>query len=323
MKNIKILDCTLRDGGYINEWSFETHQVETVLNLLLGSNIDFIELGFLTKEKKDNQTALFDNFYDINKIASNFPKEKLCLMVEYSKFPSDEIIKNSPIKNIRVIFKKENKKEALLYCKKLTQNNFKVFINPTYINKYSTDELCELIKDINNINPYAMTIVDTLGMLNKNSIKKLYLLIDYHLNKNINLGFHAHDNLGLAFLNAQTLIDLTKERSLIIDTSIFGMGRGAGNIQSELLAKYLNDNFNSNYNILSILKAIREEIEPIYNKTPWGATMPFYLAAIYECHPDYAKFLAQKNLSPDKINSILKNIPKSKRTSFDLNCIHL
>ncbi len=323
MKNIKILDCTLRDGGYINEWSFEIKQVKTVLNLLLNSNIDFIELGFLTKEKEKKQTALFDNFNDINEITSDFPKEKLCLMVEYSKFPSDEIIKNSPIKNIRVIFKKEKIKEALLYCEKLIKNNFRIFINPTYINKYSDTELCELIKKINDIKPYAVTIVDTLGMLNKQTVKKLYLLIDYHLNKDINIGFHAHDNLGLAFLNAQTLIDLTKERNLIVDTSIFGMGRGAGNIQSELLAKYLNDNFNSNYNILSILKAMRDEIEPIYNKTPWGATIPFYLAAIYECHPDYAKYLVQKNLSLDKITSVLANIPQSKKTTFDINCIHL
>ena len=323
MKNIKILDCTLRDGGYINKWNFKINQIKSVINLLLNSNMDFIELGFLTKEKQKNQTALFDNFNEINEIISKFPKEKFCLMVEYSKFPIDEIIKNSPIKNIRVIFKKEHIKKALLYCEKLVQNNFRVFINPTYINNYSNDELTKLIKSINNINPWAMTIVDTLGMLTEDSVKKLYLLIDYHLNKNINLGFHAHDNLGLAFLNAQTLINLIKERNLIIDTSIFGMGRGAGNIQSELLAKYLNDNFNSNYDIFSILKAIRSEIEPIYDKTPWGATMPFYLAAIHQCHPDYAKYLTQENLPLDKIDFFLKNIPKDKKTNFDINYIHL
>ena len=322
MENIKILDCTLRDGGYINEWNFKTQQIQSILNLLIKSNIDFIELGFLTKEKNKNQTALFDNFDDINKITSDFSKEKLCLMVEFSKFPIDEIIKYSIIKNIRVIFKKQNIKEALLYCEKLVQNDFKVFINPTYINEYSNNEIIDLINKINNINPYCLSIVDTLGMFNEKNIKKLYLSIDNNLNPNINIGFHAHDNLGLAFLNAQVLIDLTKKRNLIIDSSIFGMGRGAGNIQSELLAKYLNDNYKTNYDIISILKAIRNEIEPIYNKTPWGATMPFYLAAIHQCHPDYAKYLTKENLPLDKIDFILKNIPKEKRTTFDINYIH-
>ena len=322
MGKIKILDCTLRDGGYINEWNFKTEQMQSVLNLLLNSNIDFIELGFLTKEKNKNQNALFDNFEYINKITLNIPKEKLCLMVEYSRFPLDEIIKYSPIKNIRVIFKKQKIKEALLYCNKLKENNFNVFINPTYINEYSNIELINLIKEINKINPYCMTIVDTLGAFNEKNIEKLFLSIDFNLNKNINLGFHGHDNLGLAFLNAQALIDLAKERNLIIDTSIFGMGRGAGNIQSELLAKYLNDNYKTQYDILTLLKATRREIEPIYNKTPWGATMPFYLAAIYKCHPDYAKYLTQKNLPLDEIDNILKNIPEEKRISFDVNYIH-
>lgn len=322
MAQIKILDCTLRDGGYINEWNFGIDKIKSIAKNLILSKIDFIELGFLTKEKSTFQTALFNSFDEIKKITDEIQNfDNLCLMVQYSKFPLEEIIEKSPIKNIRVIFKKQDVINALAFCKKLKENGFNVFINPTYINQYSHNELINLISLINSINPFCMTLVDTLGMLKRSDIINLFKILDENLEKNISLGFHSHDNLGLAFLNAQALIELSKKRDLIIDSSLFGMGRGAGNIQSELLVKYLNDNYNKNYDILTILKIMREEIEPIYNLKPWGATVPYYLAALNHCHPNYAKVLEKKDLPIEKMDEILKNIPEDKKTEFDVDVI--
>ena len=322
MAQIKILDCTLRDGGYINEWNFGIDKIKSIAKNLILSKIDFIELGFLTKEKSTFQTALFNSFDVIKKITDEIQNfDNLCLMVQYLKFPLEEIIEKSPIKNIRVIFKKQDVINALAFCKKLKENGFNVFINPTYINQYSHNELINLISLVNSINPFCMTLVDTLGMLKRSDIINLFKILDENLEKNIALGFHSHDNLGLAFLNAQALIELSKKRDLIIDSSLFGMGRGAGNIQSELLVKYLNDNYNKNYDILTILKIMREEIEPIYNLKPWGATVPYYLAALNLCHPDYAKALEKKDLSIEKMDEILKNIPEDKKTEFDVDVI--
>ena len=95
------------------------------------------------------------------------------------------------------------------------------------------------------------------------------------------------------------------------------MGRGAGNIQTEQLTKYFNDNYLKKYSILPILKLIDEIINPIYNKSPWGYSVPYYIAASNHCHPNYAKFLSNKNFDVEKIDAILKEIPQSKKLNYD------
>ena len=97
------------------------------------------------------------------------------------------------------------------------------------------------------------------------------------------------------------------------------MGRGAGNLCTELIAKYLNDNFQSEYKILPLLKVIDNNLKPIYQKSPWGYSTPYYIAAMNGCHPNYAQELVKKNLSDEEIDRIMKIIPADKKTSFDKN----
>ena len=114
---------------------------------------------------------------------------------------------------------------------------------------------------------------------------------------------------------------ICNERDLIIDSTIFGMGRGAGNIHTEHLIQYLNDNYTKDYNLIPILKTIDEIINPIYKITPWGYSVPYYLAATNNCHPNYAKFLSDKKIDVEQIDFLLKNIPEDKKLSYDTEYI--
>ncbi len=325
MKNIKMLDCTLRDGGYVNDWNFGEDNIRNIISLLNKSGIDFVETGFLTKDKSDFNKTLFNSFSDIkNIIPEHVDKTKLLAMIAFSHFPINEVpqAKESCVTGIRLIFKKFQSKEALIYANNLKDKGYKLFINPTYIDQYTDEELLPIIKSVNEIKPFAFSIVDSLGVLKEDDIKHLFKIIDDTLDDEITLCFHAHNNLQLSFSNAQTLMNISENRNIIIDSTIFGIGRGAGNIKTELLAKYLNDKYHANYNVVPILQAIHEYINPIFEKTPWGYSVPYYLAAINHCHPDYAKYLSkQENISIETIDKILKNIPSDKKTVFDENLL--
>ena len=100
------------------------------------------------------------------------------------------------------------------------------------------------------------------------------------------------------------------------------MGRGAGNIHTELITKYLNDNFKAKYNLLPILDIVQKYINPIFEISPWGYSVPYYLAAINNCHPNYAKYLIDKGIeSVDIIDEILSAIPEKNKTNYDIAVI--
>lgn len=325
MTNIKILDCTLRDGGYINNWEFGYQNIQTIISLLNSAHIDFIETGFMRYGINNPEQSLYGNFQQIKGfISPNINSDKLFGMIALGEFPIEKVpeAKDSLIKGIRLIFKKHQLSQALTYCKTLKNKGYKLFINPTFIDQYSDEELFNLIGEINKINPYAMTIVDSMGVLKEKELLHIHNIIDNNLNESIALGFHSHNNLKLSFSNAQCLLKANASRELIIDSTVFGMGRGAGNICTELLTQYLNDNYNGEYNLVPILKIVEEIINPIFKKQPWGYSVPYYLAAINHCHPNYAKYLIDKqSVSIDVINQILTAIPNEKKAIYDSELI--
>lgn len=319
---IKILDCTLRDGGYINNWDFGHDSIAQIITGLENANIDFIECGFLKYNTYNSDKTFFPAFDMLEKFLPNNSASKYTLMINYGDVPLNNI-KDCVNTNIffRVAFKKHQRFEALEYCNELRHKGYNIIINPMHTNIYSSSELVDVINSINKISPYALTVVDTIGSMTKEDTVKLFYFVDNLLKDNISLGFHSHNNLLLSFSNAEELIKICTSRNLIIDSTLFGMGRGAGNIRTEQIVKYLNDYYSAKYNLLPLFEVIKEIINPIFSKTPWGYSLPYYLAAINQCHPDYAKYLNGHNISFEKINLILSNIPEKERYSFNPDLI--
>ena len=325
MGNIKILDCTLRDGGYINNWDFGKEKAKIIINLLQNAGIDCIETGFLTLENSNSNQTLFDSFDKIRTfLPEKYSKNKLFGMITYGKFPTELVpdVNDSAIEGIRVIFKKSQKEDALNYCQNIKAKGYKLFINPTFTDQYNDEELLSLLKQIQTIHPYGISIVDSMGVMKENDLLRLYYIIDNNLSKDIALCFHSHNNLQLSFSNAQCLMKVCRNRELIIDSTVFGIGRGAGNLCTELITQYINDNYDGHYDIVPILKIVDEQINPIFAKTPWGYSVPYYLAATNHCHPNYAKYLIDKQTVPvEIINMLLQTIPNNKKAGYDANLI--
>lgn len=318
---IKLLDCTLRDGGYVNEWRFGAKTIsETVYNLT-ESGMDFIEMGFMESKPYNEDVSLFRYVSDFKKfIPKNKRHSKYYGMITFGKYNQDDIPVNdgTSVDGLRVIFKKDKIKEALDFCRVLKQKKYELFINPTYIDQFSDKELLDIIEQVNDIHPTGFSIVDTMGVMNSENTVRVFKLIDKNLKPDISVCFHSHNNLQQSFTNAKALSEIKTNRDLIVDVSVMGIGRGAGNLNSELMISYLNQKYGAQYNLLHILKIIDEHISKIYAKTPWGYSMPYFLAASVKCHPNYATYLINKQtLSVEAIDAILHRIPNENKTTYN------
>lgn len=314
--SIKILDCTLRDGGYLNDWNFGKATIQSILVNLNRSKIDFIECGFLKEGKYSEDKTFFGSVRDLESLV--LENQSYTLMVNFGEYSIENFSEcvNKNIK-IRVAFKKHNQLEALDYILKLKKLGWDVFANPMSTNTYSKEELEKLILDINTIEPFGVSIVDTLGNMYEKDVLELFEFFDKNLSPQIALGFHSHNSLQLSFSNTKVLLKMNIKRLIIIDSCLYGMGRGAGNLCTELFTKYLNDTNGSQYEILPLLKSIDNDLKPIFNKSPWGYSTPYYIAALHGCHPNYAANLVKKGFSDEEIDKALSQIPSDKRVSYD------
>ena len=323
MDKISILDCTLREGGYVNNWDFGYENISKIINNLTEANLEYIECGFLKETSYNTNLSLFSDIFQLKKIISKSSSTIYTLMINYGEYDFSKLPKNTDGDiAIRVAFKKHEIKGAFEFCKNIQDKRYKVFVNPMHIYSYSESELERIIELTNILSPYSFTIVDTTGAMKEKDILSVTKIIKNRLDSKIKVSFHSHNNLQLSLSNAQYLIKLLPNRDLIIDSTIYGMGRGAGNLYTEIIAQYFNDNYNGIYNTSIIFNLFDDVIKPIYEKTPWGYSVPYHIAAENNCHPYYAKFLInKKNISIEMINSILKQIPENKKTTYDAQFI--
>lgn len=322
MKKISILDCTLRDGGYVNDFAFGKKSIDSIIEELAESSVDIIECGFLKSKCKDENKTLFSSVQAVQKhIKSKNSNVMYVAMIQYGAIELDDIIDNDgrSIDGIRLTFHEHEIDDACNMAEKLLSKGYKIFFQPVGTTSYSDNSLLELVNKVNILKPYAFYIVDTLGKMYKKDIVHMFYLVDHNLDERIALGFHSHNNLQMSFANAQEITQLNINRHLIIDSSLLGMGRGAGNLNTELLAQYLNVNFGFKYDISKLMSLIDDQIQPLTFSYKWGYHPSYCIAAISDCHPNYASFLMNKStLTISDIRTILLSLDSNKRSLFDL-----
>ena len=320
---IKLLDCTLRDGGYLNNWEFGQSSMLNIFRRLVKSNIDIIEIGFLDdRESKNLNRSINPNTQCYNELYSNEKKNHtfITAMIDFGTCSIDNIAPKSEtfIDAIRVIFKQPKMYDALKFCHKLKEKGYDVFVNPVSITTYSDRNMLDLIDLVNELEPYAMSLVDTYGLLHREKLFKYFYLLDNNLKSTISIGYHAHNNFQLAYSNAIELLNIKTKRNIVLDSSLYGMGKSAGNCNTELLANYLNSFYNKEYDISEILNIIELEILKYKKITDWGYQMTYYLAGANSCHPNYVQYLENKNmLRVQEINNILALIDEEHKLTFN------
>jgi 4-hydroxy 2-oxovalerate aldolase len=319
--NIKILDCTLRDGGYINDWKFGFINIKSIIARLTMANIDVVEVGFLEDHEYDKECSFFsevDQIIDV--LPQNRGKTQFVAMTRYGELDINNLKEydGRSIDGIRITFHENEVDGAMEFCKLVKEKGYKVFVQPVGTTSYTDQYLLKLIDIVNQLEPYAFYIVDTLGLMKKNDLLRMFYLVDNNLKEDIILGFHSHNNLQLSFSNSQELVDLHTNRQIMIDSSVYGMGRGAGNLNTELITQHLNLVRNCQYRTDYLLEIIDDTIGKLREIYTWGYSVPYYLAAINNCHPNYATYLINRKTLPIKsISTILKNITQDQRELYN------
>lgn len=327
MKKIQILDATLRDGGCVNNFNFGQQYMNKILDSLEASGIEFIELGYIDQNKGSEKGRT--QFCNEQVIEQNFLKHKkenirYVAMMDYGKFDVDNLNPRTQtgIDGIRLAFHKKDKEKIIEKGRVIIEKGYQIYVQPMITLRYTDRELLELIEMVNRKLPDAsgFYIVDSFGEMRPNDMERILNLVDHNLNKNIPLGFHSHNNLQMSYSNAVQLLQFPTNRQLMLDSSIMGMGKGAGNLNTELLLEHLNLYYGKNYNIFPLLEVIDKVINQIRSEFYWGYAIEYYLSSINHCTPSYAGHYYNKHmLSVGQVSELLSLIEEEKKVSFDVD----
>lgn len=328
MSKINLLDCTLRDGGYLNDWNFGHDNIINIFERLVSAGVDIIEVGFLNENRSyDAERTIFPDAQAVNRMYHGLSKGKSMIvgMIDYGTCSVDKLLPETEsfMDGIRVIFKKEKKDKALIFCQQVKALGYKVFVQAVSITSYTDHEFKELLSAVNELKPYAFSLVDTYGLLHKNQLMHYFSFANENMDETIGLGYHSHNNFQLAYANCIEIMELSNiEREIVVDGTLYGMGKSAGNAPLELLATYMNENMGKEYHCSQIMEAIDVTMLDLYKKIPWGYSFKFFLAASKDCHPNYVTYLMDKRkLSIKSVNEILDLLDDRKKLLYDKNYI--
>ena len=331
----KILDCTLRDGGYHNNWNFNPDLINKYLKSMSELKIDLIEIGFRSIKKKGNYGPLAQCspiFLNSLKIPSNL-KKKLGIMINAKEFLnltnskfSEKLnfifpkSKKDPISFIRIACQENEIYLAIKIIDFLKYKKLKIFINLMQITEINKKKIVTILNRLSKKNVEAFYIADSLGALIYSDVPKLINFIKK--NTNFKIGIHAHNNKLMALSNS---LEAYKSGVKYIDSTINGMGRGCGNTATEYLflereKKNKNKiNFNRLKNLMNLIENNFQDLKKKYN---WNDNIYYYLAGDHKIHPTYIqKLISNKNYTVKKVFIAIKNLLRINSKNFDIKNI--
>lgn len=276
IKKLKILDCTLRDGGYYTNWDFESEVTESYIDGMNVLPIDYVEVGYRNNKSPEYLGKFGYSPVSVLKKLREHCSKKLCVMLnEKSTAPSDLQYLLEPITGlvdmIRIAIDPKNFDRAIVLATEVKKMGFEVGFNTMYMSKWKDyDGFLNKLHSINDIaNLFCM--VDSFGGVTPDNIKEITRMVKQRVTCPI--GFHGHNNMQLGLINTLTAID---EGVDFVDATILGMGRGAGNLNMELLLTYLAKNgLDVDFNVLSDVITV---FQPLYEKYHWGTNLPYMLS---------------------------------------------
>lgn len=329
---LKLLDCTLRDGGYINNWEFGYEPINDMIEELEKTNVDILELGFIKNEKYDKERTVFNQVDQITKFIPH-KRESInyAVMIEVmNPIPIEKLAMRTPetVDTIRVIvwktkFNDETGKfsdalqEGFEYCKGIVERGYNLCVQPARVDQYSDEEFVAMLELFEKLKPLAIYVVDSWGTQNAEQIMHYVELADKNLKPGISIGYHGHNNMMQAFSNTMTFIHSGINRDLIVDGSIYGIGRGAGNLNLELFARYMNETEGKAYELMPMIRVYQNYIKKIYDEHKWGYSIPYFLTALHNANPNYGEYYdVKKGLASIEIDKILTIIPKEDKVLY-------
>lgn len=326
MGNAQLLDCTLRDGAYLIDKKFGDNTIHGIIRGLVQARMDYIEIGFFQDDEFGEGKTVFRNsadaarFVPVDKGISEFT-----VLADYSRFSIDNLDerREDSVDAVRECFFKHERYDAIAACHKIKEKGYKVFVQPVDILGYSDAETLELIELVNQLEPYCVSIVDTFGSMYEEDLRHVYSLIDHNLVSTVKIGFHSHNNMQLSNALSQSFLRMAiGKRQVIVDGTISGMGRGAGNTPTELIAQYMVAKLGYSYDMDALLDIIDGYMDNIRSRCTWGYSTPYFIAGCYSAHVNNIAYLTRKNsIRSRDIRFILNKIGAKPRKRYDYDLL--
>lgn len=316
--HVKLLDCTLRDGGYYNGWDFEPTLVRMYLTAMASAKIDAVELGFRNPywpgfvgkyaytrpEHIPDPTITGDIFLgtmtDTKAVVSKEGQVDVALLRQL--YPGE----NDPVKFVRLATRLQDLAHAARAAEELTALGYQTFINVMQCSGLTEEALRDVGAVLRGHKLAGLYLADSLGSLTPTDTALLIQRLRKYVD--VPIGFHAHDNLGLATANALSAME---SGAVWIDGTLTGMGRGAGNARTEHLVPLLRLAGRADLSPEHLATVLDEGFRPLQKRYDWGPSLAFGLAAQAQIHPTYAqKLLAGRRYNA---NEVIRAIEALKR----------
>ena len=287
-KDIKVVDCTVRDGGLMNKWKFDDDFVRSVYNACVEAGIDYMEFGYKTSEKFFSKEEYgpwkFCEEQDVRRIVGeNKTGTKLSVMVDIGRVEMENIPPKSKsvIDMVRVATYVHQMDKAIMMAEQCLEKGYEATINLMAVSKVNEKELDEALADVAKSKVPIFYVVDSFGSL---YCEQIELLAKKYLDmlKGKSIGIHAHNNMQLAFSNT---ITAAIHGCTMLDATLLGLGRGAGNCPMEILIAFLK---NPKYRLLPLFQSIQDQIMPLQKKISWGYHIPYLVTGAMNEHPKEA-----------------------------------
>ncbi len=296
-EDIRVLDCTIRDGGLVNNFHFSDKFVKGVYETCVASGVDYMEIGKNNSPKLMSEDEYgpwnFCKEEDIRRIVGdNNTDMKIAVMSDIGRTRKEELLpkKDSVVDMVRIATYVHQIPEAIELIEDAHSKGYETTVNIMAISKSFDSELDEVLDAVSKTPVDVIYIADSFGSFYPEQIRKLtekYLNVAQKSGKKV--GIHAHNNMQLAYANT---IEAMMYGTSFLDATISGLGRGAGNCPLELLVGFLK---NPKYKIEPLLKFIQEQIVPLEKELDWGYSIPYMITGQLNEHPRSAMKAREEN----------------------------
>jgi len=330
---IKLLDCTLRDGGYYNDWDFPTQLIADYLQAMQALAVDYVEIGFRSLKNqgfKGGCAFSTDSFLNSLPIPLEL-KDKIGVMVNGSELirhadglesALEKLFsakQDSPVTLVRIACHVHEFEQALPAATWLKQQGYLVGFNLMQVADRNEEEITQLAKLASSYSSSidSLYFADSMGSLNPQQTAAI--IHAFRQGWSGELGIHTHDNMGQALANSKRAVE---EGVSWVDGTVTGMGRGPGNVKTEYLAIELAPFRQGRQNLTKLLEVIHKYFQPLQARYGWGSDPYYYLAGKYGIHPSYIQeMIGDSRYSEEDILAVIDHLKSEGGKKFSLDTL--
>lgn len=326
-QKISLLDCTLRDGAYIVDADFGESIIKGIIHKLQQARVNIIECGWLKDTAHQHGTTFYHVPSDLEQYMIEKQKNCLyCVMIDWDRYNIEHLpyCDGKSIDAVRVVFPYGKCREAVQVGKQIREKGYEVFFQAANTLAYSDADLLDLADHMNEFEPAGLSVVDTFGAMYEEDLERIIQVLNTSLKEKILLGFHSHNNQQLSFALVMFFVKYLSntKRNILVDASLCGMGRGAGNATTELVVSFLNRIYNTNYNLDAVMDAIDMYMVGIQENNRWGYSTEYFIAGLYCCHVNNIAYLLKNHRTTAKdMRNIIESLSEEERKKYDYDLL--